>query len=583
MRLLILIISTFFFSCSSTQDSKELDFNINKENYASGEVSVIRYSLNSDYTNVQALITNQRGAVVETFPVMGANGTYVINRMFPNADSYHKKDNSYFISMRFMNMSENSVSTSYKQISIDNSIVINSLCATDTCDSISGNVVQGVPYKISGTIIGIAASNILYNFNILEENISRNEVLESVTNQVFLDKIVFPEVPPNLSSYVTSINIVASDEEGNFAETSLPLRVVRPMEVKHFGKYELAEIYDPVPVSGCIQGALGNNVTYSESKTETRQNSISISMDRSWSNSNSESRGNVSSEGISLGETSSVARASSMAESETQSESYTNNQSTSNSDNYGFSSSDGENWSWSRGESEANSSSESSTSGTSFGGSVTVSAEVGTEGSLPFLAKASGKVGTSVGVNAGVNFSDTTGQTQTVGTNTGYSSGGTASTGTSFGTAQSTSQGSSLSGAYSYNSSTTSNLSETNTDSSTRVWNMSESLSSGKVLTTGERESINETIVESSSDTVTLSYSAYLPRGRFGVFYRQTSRWVKLSEIITYDLNGFPSHAGYISMNEWSWAPTLSVGNSCSEVSTPEMDEAYCFIPPCGG
>lgn len=583
MKLLALITTLFLLSCSNTESNKEIDFTLNKDNFASGELSVIKYNLNSEFTYVQALITNQKGSIVETFPPIGANGTYIINRMFPNASAYHRKGNTYFISMRFMNMNDNTVSTSFKPIRMDNSIAINSLCATTECGIITGNVVNGVSYQISGDILGIAASSITYNFNILEENISREEVLDTVTNKIFLDKIVFPEVPKNLSSYIASINIIARDAEGNFAETSLPLRVVRPMEVKHFGKYELAEIYDPVPVSGCIQGALGNNVTYSESKTETRQNSISISMDRSWSNSNSESRGNVASEGISLSETNSVARSSSMAESETQSESYTNNQSVSDSNNYGFSTSDGENWSWSRGESESNSNSESSTSGTSLGGSVTVSAEVGTEGSLPFLAKASGKVGTSVGVNAGTNFSDTNGQTQTSGTNTGYSTGGTASTGTSFGTAQNTTQGSSLSGAYSYNSSTTNNLSETNTDSSTRVWNMSESLNSGRVSTTGERESINETIVNSSSDTVTLSYSAYLPRGRFGIFYRQTSRWVKLSEIITYDVNGFPTHAGYISMNEWSWAPTLSVGNSCSEVSTPIMDEAYCFIPPCGG
>ena len=67
------------------------------------------------------------------------------------------------------------------------------------------------------------------------------------------------------------------------------------------------------------------------------------------------------------------------------------------------------------------------------------------------------------------------------------------------------------------------------------------------------------------------------------MFYRQTSRWVKLSEIITYDLNGVPTLSGYITMNEWSWAPLLSVGNSCEEVSKPQMDDAVCFIPPCGG
>ena len=60
------------------------------------------------------------------------------------------------------------------------------------------------------------------------------------------------------------------------------------------------------------------------------------------------------------------------------------------------------------------------------------------------------------------------------------------------------------------------------------------------------------------------------------------SDWTRLSEIITYDLNGFPSHAGYISMSSWSWAPSLSIGESCREIPQPQMEPATCYIPPCG-
>jgi hypothetical protein len=111
---------------------------------------------------------------------------------------------------------------------------------------------------------------------------------------------------------------------------------------------------------------------------------------------------------------------------------------------------------------------------------------------------------------------------------------------------------------------------------------MSETIGSGKVVTTGDSESISETIVTSSSSSTTFSYSAFIPRGRTGVFYRQTSRWTKLSEIITYDLNGFPQHAGYITMNTWSWAPELAMGVSCREIPQPSMEEATCYIQPCG-
>ena len=111
---------------------------------------------------------------------------------------------------------------------------------------------------------------------------------------------------------------------------------------------------------------------------------------------------------------------------------------------------------------------------------------------------------------------------------------------------------------------------------------MSESLSNGNVVTEGDAESINETITSSSTSSTTFSYSGYIPRGKVGVFYRQTSRYTKLSEIITYDIDGFPQHAGYISMNTWAWAPELSIGTTCSDIPEPSFNEATCFIPPCG-
>ena len=110
---------------------------------------------------------------------------------------------------------------------------------------------------------------------------------------------------------------------------------------------------------------------------------------------------------------------------------------------------------------------------------------------------------------------------------------------------------------------------------------MSESLSSGSVVTTGNSESIAQTIVSSSSSSTTFSYSGYIPRGRFGIFFRQTSRYVKLSEIISYNMNGFPQHAGFIMMNSWAWAPELSISESCEEAIVSRLPNAKCFIEPC--
>ena len=139
-----------------------------------------------------------------------------------------------------------------------------------------------------------------------------------------------------------------------------------------------------------------------------------------------------------------------------------------------------------------------------------------------------------------------------------------------------------MTGTYVLSSSASNVISDSTSLSSGRVWNMSASRSSGQVVTEGNSQSIAETIVNSSSSSTTFSYSGYIPRGRFGTFFRQTTRYVKLSEIIAYDINGFPSHAGYLMMNTWAWAPELTVGSSCEEAMQTQLPQSECFIPPCG-
>ena len=397
-----------------------------------------------------------------------------------------------------------------------------------------------------------------------------------------LDNIVMKKVPDNLSSYIGSIRIVAEDADGNYAETAIPIRVVRPLEVKHYGKYELSEVYEPVPVSGCIVGSVGSNVNYSESTSETRQNSLNIVISKSWSDSNSKNINTNTTEGLSIGETQSVVNSSSMSNSETNAENQSYSSSSSESYNNAYSTTDGENWSWSLNESNTEGTSTSNGNSNTLGGNASVKVGVSGEGSLPFLAKASGSVDTTVGVSASNTRSEVNGESNSQTNGKVYTTSGVKNKSASYGTAQNISNTSSLSGSYAVSNSNSNSIAEGNTDSSTRVWNMSSGVSSGKVVTVGDSESISQTIVESSSSTTTFSYGGFIPRGRSGIFYRQTSRWTKLSEIVSYDLNGFPYHAGYITMNTWRWAPELAIGESCIDIPRPRMESATCYIQPCG-
>ena len=467
-------------------------------------------------------------------------------------------------------------------IDIQSSVIINSFCVTKDCNSLTGNVVQNTLSKLKVSTYRIAAKKITYDFTTPYESFTINHEFTNPVDEDWVDNITFKSVPLEYSSYIATVLITVEDFEGNITETALPFKVVRPLEIKHFGKHELAEVYEPVPVTGCIPGSVGNNVQYSESLSETRQNSVSITINNSWSNSNSFSETTGQTEGISVGETQSTVLSSSLSESETFGETETNSSSTSDATNISYNTTDGENWSWSLDEAQTNGTSNSSTSNTNTSIDGRVTTGFSGEGSLPFLAKASGKVELSAGVSRGWGNSETSSEIESDTTSRGYSTGGSSQNGRSYGSVQNNGRSHSLSGTYVLSSSTSNTITEASGLSSNRIWNMSESATSGKVISEANSESLARTIVDSSTSSTTFSYSAYIPRGRYGIFFRQTSRYVKLSEIIKYDLNGYPTHGGFITMNSWSWAPELSISNSCESALENNMPKAECIIQPCG-
>ena len=467
-------------------------------------------------------------------------------------------------------------------VNIQPSIIIDSLCASEDCTTLSGTVINNLSNVLKISTFKIKPVTIKYLITTPYESYEYLHEFNSPVNNDWLDNVVFKNIPEENSHYIANINIKAYETDLLFAENNLIVKVVRPIQIKHFGKYELAETYEPVPVTGCIPGSVGNSVQYSESSSETRQNSVSITLNKNWSDSFSTNETQSNSEGISVGETNSTINTSSLSKSETQSESFTDTDSQGESNNVTFNTTEGENWSWTLGETNTNaeSQSQSQNTNTSVNGSTTVG--VSGEGSLPFLAKASGKVEVSAGISRGWGESNNNTTSNSNSESRGYTTAGSSQNGRSYGSIQNDSRSHSLSGSYVLSSNTSNSVSESSSLSSGRVWNMSESFSSGKIVSVGNSESIAQTIVNSITSSTTFSYGGYIPRGRFGIFFRQTSRYVKLSEIITYDMNGFASHAGFIMMNTWAWAPELSISNTCEDAMVSSLPIAECLIPPCG-
>ena len=573
----LFILLALLTACSSSTDRESISVETQKE-LISGQNIQINYDDYYDYNKVNVKLKSRNtNSVIENYGQQDYNDKFYINR-FLNKDITHF--DIYYFQIEFTG--DNKFETKEIDININPSIIVESFCATDNCNSLSGNIVQNTINKLRIKTFKIAPVNIEYIITTPYNSFKINHEFNSPVNEDWIENIVFNEVPVNVSSYINSILIKAYDDEGNYAETALPFKVVRPIEVKHFGEYELAETYEPLPVTGCIPGTIGNNVQYSESQTETRQNSVAITINNSWSNSNSSNTSLGKTEGISINETNNTVLSSSLSQSETVGENSTESYSESEAANINFNTTDGETWGWDIGESESQGSSNSNTNNTNLGVNGSVTTGFSGEGSLPFLAKASGKVEVTAGVSAGWGSSNTELENQSNTTSRGYSTGGSSQNGKSFGSSQNESRSHSLTGSYVLSSSTSNTITESSALSSGRVWNMSENISSGKVVTEGNSESLAKTISDTTSSSTIFSYSAYIPRGRFGIFYRQTSRFVKLSEVITYDLNGYAKHAGYITMNSWAWAPEMAIGESCEDLPKSNLPEATCHIPPCG-
>ena len=289
-------------------------------------------------------------------------------------------------------------------------------------------------------------------------------------------------------------------------------------------------------------------------------------------------------EGISEGQTQSRTLGSSLTEEESVSESMNINYNQSSANDVSFSESDGESWRWSMSEGQSNSEYADQMSDIYGSGSWTNTVSASAEGSVPFLAKASGKVTTSTGVKAGGRVGSTMGMSVTERSERGYSTSSSSDESRSFGSTTSESRGQNINNSYALSTSASQSLSEGESVSSQRTWNLSEGESENEVVSESENIAQQLTLSSSDQESTTQSFSGFIARGRYGIFYRQTTRWVRRAEVRTYNQCGVANHVGELLFNEFTWAPDLAVGSSCDDFAPPpNLPEKVCLISPCNG
>ena len=319
-------------------------------------------------------------------------------------------------------------------------------------------------------------------------------------------------------------------------------------------------------------------------KAHGRQQSISVTISRTWAQQNGTGRTESWQEGIAEGQSRSRSLGGYESEEERTQETYGVTYGTSEANSMNYSTTDGESWSWSRRESEGNTEYEDRLDRVYGDGSWSGTVGVEGSGSVPGFAKVTGKASTTVGVRAGGSVGMTEGQSRTRTSDRGFTMSGSNSETRGYGSTVTDTTSENVSGTYALSRSRQRSFQDTEARNETRTYDFSNAASQNEVVSQGQSEAEQHTWVSSSSDQTVQAFTGFIPRTKVGIFYRQTTRWVRRAEVRTYDLCGLASHAGELQFNEWTWAAELAIGEDCSTEPPPsELPAAQCFISPCGG
>ncbi len=457
------------------------------------------------------------------------------------------------------------------------------------CGAPALRALAGLAYQMDVRAVGIKPVRFIYQVSRVNDAPGTVEFVHDFNGPTDRDSlgvdeaIIFNPIPADQQFYAAGIRVIAEDAEGRQVETALPMSVHRPIEIVHSGKRELAERYTPVPVSSCTPGSIGTQVTYSETRTEYRQQSVSITINQSWSQQNGTGRTESWQEGISEGQSRSRSLGGTDREEERAQETYGVSYGTSEANSMNYSTTDGESWSWSRRESEGNTEYEDQLDRVYGDGSWSGTVGVEGSGSVPGFAKVTGSASTTVGVRAGGSIGNTEGQSRTRTSDRGFTMSGNSSETRGYGSTVTDTTSENVSGTYALSRARQRSFEDREARSETRTYDFANAASQNEVVSQGMSEAEQRTWQSSSSDQTVQAFTGFIPRSKVGIFYRQTTRWVRRAEVRSYDQCGLAEHLGELQFNEWTWAPDLAIGDSCDSQPPPtNLESAACFIEPCG-
>jgi hypothetical protein len=168
------------------------------------------------------------------------------------------------------------------------SIVVHELQPTTaTCAAPVARGLGGAGYRLRVEAVGFEPQSFTYTLAapgvemepIAVRHLARGPIDELGEHGDFF----LPNVPPDALDYGALLTVDAMDRAGNSHITSFAIRVHRPLEVFYDGNVQVAEVFAPVPASGCIPGGeAGRQVSYTETMSETRSRGYNMHWDENW-------------------------------------------------------------------------------------------------------------------------------------------------------------------------------------------------------------------------------------------------------------------------------------------------------------
>jgi len=180
---------------------------------------------------------------------------------------------------------------------------------TASCVGPAIRALGGVPYRMSVQALGFTPASFTYSVAAPAtpmEPYSIRHVASGSTDTVGASgDMVLPNVPAERSAYGAAIIITAVDTRGQTHVGQFGIGVHRPIEFFYQGGFEVAQTFDPIPVSACYAGGYdGKDVSYTDTQTETKTRTHTVGWNQNWSHAVSDSRGTTTT--VSQSETNAV-------------------------------------------------------------------------------------------------------------------------------------------------------------------------------------------------------------------------------------------------------------------------------------